>query len=117
MFYGEIPNMSNFLKSLAFLTILGFSGVASAAPEFNLTIKNHKFEPSEIVVPANTKVKLVVKNMDDTAEEFESEELDREKIVAAGSTVVIFIGPLKPGVYPFVGEFNPDTAKGQITAK
>ena len=45
-------------------------------------------------------------NEDSTPEEFESHQLNREKVIAAGSAASIFIGPLKPGKYAFVGEFH-----------
>ncbi|MBI1425456.1 MAG: cupredoxin domain-containing protein [Gammaproteobacteria bacterium] len=97
--------------------IVGQSGIASAADEYTLIIKDHKFEPAEISIPANTKVKLVVKNMDPTPEEFESHKLHREKVIKGNSQAVIYIGPLSPGTYPFFGEFHEDTAKGQIIVK
>ena len=86
---------------------------AELAP-IELSIKDHRFEPAEFKVPANTKVKLVVKNLDQTPEEFESYELKREKVIPGGATVTLFIGPLKPGVYPFFGEFNQATAQGRV---
>jgi Cupredoxin-like domain len=67
-----------------------------------------------LVIPANTKVKLVVQNLDPTAEEFESYELNREKVIMGGAKAIIFIGPLPPGDYPFFGEFFPKTAQGVI---
>ena len=88
-----------------------------AVPAFEIVIKDHKFEPSTIEIPANTKVKLVVKNEDPTPEEFESYELNREKVIPGKTQAVIFIGPLEPGTYPFFGEFNPATAQGKIIAK
>jgi heme/copper-type cytochrome/quinol oxidase subunit 2 len=84
---------------------------------FKLTIRNHRFEPAELVVPAGQKIKLEIKNLDATPEEFESHELNREKVVPANATVVIFVGPLKPGRYPFFGDFNKDSAKGVLIAK
>jgi hypothetical protein len=86
-------------------------------PVFRLTIREHRFEPVELQVPAGTKVKLLIKNLDPTPEEFESNELHREKLVPPGQEVSVFIGPLKPGTYPFFGEFNPKTAQGKIVAK
>jgi len=68
-------------------------------------------------VPAGQKVRLLVHNQDATAEEFESHELNREKLIAPGSKVNIFIGPLKPGRYPFFGEFNEKTAQGAVVAE
>lgn len=86
-------------------------------PEFRIIIKNHKFQPTEIVVPANTKIRLIVDNQDSTPEEFESDDLHREKIIAGNKSVKIMIGPLKPGRYPFVGEFHEDTARGVVIAQ
>ncbi len=83
-------------------------------PVITIEIRNHLFIPSEITVPANTKVKLMIKNLDSTAEEFESYELNREKVILGHQKAVIFIGPLSPGEYPFFGEFYPKTAQGKI---
>jgi len=85
--------------------------------EFALSIREHRFEPAEVKVPAGKKVKLVVTNRDSTPEEFESHEMNREKLIPAGKTVSIFIGPLKPGRYPFFGEFNEKTARGVVIAE
>ena len=84
---------------------------------FEIEIKQHLFYPSELVIPANTKVKLVVKNLDKTPEEFESYELNREKVVMGRRKVTLFIGPLAPGEYPFFGEFHAKTAQGKIIVK
>ncbi|MBU3693439.1 MAG: cupredoxin domain-containing protein [Rhodocyclaceae bacterium] len=86
-------------------------------PEVALSIREHRFEPAEVKVPAGQKVKLVVTNHDNTPEEFESHEMNREKLIPAGKTVTIFIGPLKPGRYPFFGEFNEKTARGVVIAE
>jgi plastocyanin len=82
-----------------------------------LTIKNHRFEPAELKVPAGQRVKLTVHNTDATPEEFESHSLNREKLVPGGSKVSIYIGPLKPGRYVFVGEYNEATAKGAVVVE
>jgi len=91
--------------------------VFAADNEFNLSIKNHRFIPSEIHVPAGQKVKLIIDNQDATPEEFESYELNREKIIAPKSKATIYIGPLKAGNYPFFGEFNSATARGVVVAE
>jgi hypothetical protein len=114
--------MSSFLRVLAIVAIgvaaaTGGSAVAQQESSFTLTIKDHRFSPSELEIPANTKVALVVKNLDPTPEEFESIELRREKVVAGGQEITIFIGPLKPGRYEFFGDFNPKTARGHIVVK
>jgi len=91
--------------------------VSSASQDIVISIKDHKFSPAEVRVPAGQKVKLVIDNQDATAEEFESAELNREKIIAPKSKASVWIGPLKPGKYPFIGEFNQATAQGVIIAE
>ena len=91
--------------------------LSMAADEIAITIKDHKFSPADVRVPAGQKVKLVIENQDATPEEFESTELNREKIIAPKSKVAVWIGPLKPGKYPFMGEFNQATAKGVVIAE
>ncbi len=98
---------------LLFVPLFAFA----ADKEFNVVIKDHHFVPSEIRVPAGMKVKLIVENQDATPEEFESHELNREKIIAPKSKATIFIGPLKAGKYPFFGEFNQATARGLVIAE
>jgi plastocyanin len=109
-------NTLAFLASFAATAILMlFAATALAAePEFSLVIRNHRFEPAEIRIPADQKVKLVIDNQDATAEEFESKSLKREKVIPPKSKGTVLIGPLKPGRYAFVGEFHEDTAKGVI---
>jgi hypothetical protein len=85
--------------------------------EFTIKIKDHRFTPAEMRVPANKQIKLVVVNEDRTPEEFESHELKREKVIPGNSRAQVFIGPLKPGRYPFFGEFHEATAKGVIVAE
>lgn len=92
------------------------SGIA-ASPEFTIAIKNHRFEPATLSVPAGQKIKLIVDNQDATPEEFESHSLKREKVIKGGSKAAIYIGPLKPGTYGFVGEYHEKTARGTIIAK
>jgi hypothetical protein len=102
---------------LAVCWLLGAGAAAADDAVFKLIIRDHRFEPAELVVPAGQKLKLEIDNQDATAEEFESYELNREKVVPANATVVIFVGPLKPGRYPFFGDFNKNSAKGVLIAK
>ena len=102
---------------LALLILSASFAAFGAGDEFRLVIERHRFTPERIEVPAGRKVKLVVENRDATPEEFESHALNREKVIPGKSSATIFIGPLKPGEYAFVGEFNEKTAKGVIVAK
>ena len=101
---------------LGLLATLPLTTLAADA-EFGITIENHVFSPAEIKVPAGVKIKLKVDNRDSTAEEFESHELNREKVIPGKSSATIFVGPLKPGRYPFFGEFHEKTAQGVIVAE
>jgi hypothetical protein len=105
------------LANVVLTAFLGVSSVFASEPIFEVMIKNHQFEPNRIEIPANQKVKLHIKNMDKTAEEFESHTLKREKIIKGNSEAFIIVGPLTPGEYPFEGEFNPKTAQGVVVAK
>jgi hypothetical protein len=108
------------MNRIALLALFAaFATVPAYAAEdtFSLVIQDHRFDPPELVVPAGKKIKLVIENRDATPEEFESHELNREKVIAGKSSATIWIGPLKPGRYPFVGEFNETTARGVIVAK
>jgi hypothetical protein len=96
------------------LSALWLSPAWPGPPEFSIEIRSNLFWPAEIVIPADTKVRLVIHNSDSTPEEFESYELNREKVIMGGRKAIVFIGPLSPGIYPFFGEFHPDTALGRI---
>lgn len=103
------------MKSLIFIILLAITSVAHAEmPVFELQIKDHQFTPAELQIPSGTKVKLLVRNMDSSPEEFESYELNREKIIPGNSEATVYIGPLERGTYGFFGEFHMDTAVGKI---
>lgn len=110
--------MMTSFRSIAFAlaTLIAASAMA-AEPEMLLVIKNHQFEPVELKVPAGQRVKLILHNQDSTPEEFESHDLNREKIVPPGAKASIFIGPLKAGRYAFVGEYHEASAKGVVVVE
>ena len=99
------------------LPLLASLPVQADTPEQHLTIKNKLFDPAELTVPAGQKIKLFIKNNDAEASEFESLELNREKVVPANDQVTVYIGPLDPGTYPFFNDFDPQKSKGKIIAK
>ena len=103
---------------IACLALATFSGgMAADLHEATLVISGHRFVPAEMTVPAGRKIKLTVVNNDASPEEFESYELNREKVVAGNGRIVVFVGPLSPGRYPYFGEFHMDTAKGTLIAE
>jgi plastocyanin domain-containing protein len=106
-------------SALLTLALVLAAGIGADAQEsaYTLVIKDHRFEPTEIAIPAGQKIALTIKNNDPTPEEFESTELRREKVVPGREEIIVYIGPLKPGTYEFFGDFNPKTARGHIVAK
>jgi len=104
--------------------VIAFGALAQSAPagvaeeaEFTISIKDHKFDPAEIKVPASTAIKLTVNNLDASPEEFESHPLGVEKVIAGSASATIRLKPLSKGTYKFVGEYHEETAKGTITAE
>ena len=109
------------VRPVAVAMVLGaaLAGTAPARADDlpTLLFHNHRFEPDRIEVPAHVRFQLKVKNTDDTADEFESVDLNREKLVPPGGTITVFLGPLDPGTYKFFGDFHQDTAQGVLVAK
>jgi plastocyanin len=104
--------------------LIAVLALALAGPAFaqdptkiDVTIKDHRFTPAEIQVPAGKTVLLIVKNADDTVEEFDSSALHVEKVIIGGRTGEVWLRPLAPGRYPFMGEYHAATAKGVVIAK
>ncbi len=98
------------------LAFTGANGMAIADP-VALSLKDHRFDPTEFSAPANQKFQIKVTNNDETPAEFESHDLKVEKIVVPGGTVTVTAGPLKPGTYQFFDDYHPDEAMGTVTVK
>jgi plastocyanin len=105
--------------ALVFILLLaGISGptLAQSGGSATLVVRDHRFEPAELTVPAGQKIELQVTNADSTPAEFESGELRREKLLPPGKTVTIYVGPLRPGQYEFFDDFHPST-RGHLVAR
>ncbi len=109
------PPMLALLGALA-MALLAVASGASAAEPVRLVIKDHRFTPTEVTVPANERFRIEVENQDATPAEFESSDLRAEKVIAPGGRITVMAGPLKPGTYGFADEYHPDTATGALTA-
>ena len=106
-----------FLTFCVFAALCASAALADELPTFNLVIKNARFAPETIEVPAHAKFKLVIRNDGPGPEEFESNFPRKEKVLAEGATSFLVYQPLKPGRYRFFSDFHPDTAQGWIVAK
>jgi len=102
---------------LAALGVLCGGALAEDAYSGTITIRDHRFEPTELHVPAGKRILLTVINSDPLSEEFDSTALKVEKVIAGNSQGVVHISPLNPGRYDFIGEYHEDTAKGSVVAE
>ena len=98
-----------------------FSAVAAASAEpaahtITLTLKDHRFTPEKVEAPAGQRIRIELINLDSATEEFDSQDLGVEKDVTPKGRIDFMVGPLKPGVYSFMGELHADTASGALTA-
>ncbi|OHU85165.1 cupredoxin domain-containing protein [Pseudoalteromonas amylolytica] len=109
--------MTRTLVSLSVTLYLFFTCKVQAIDSVNIVLRNHLFLPAEVEVPAGKKVRLIIDNQDDTAEEFDSFDLNREKVLFPHRKSTIYIGPLSVGEYRFFGEFSPNTAQGKVIVK
>ena len=82
-----------------------------------VTIKDHRFLPSEIHVQAGKATFIEILNQDVEAEEFEMRQLAIEKLIPGGGRGRVRLRPLGPGRYQFLGEFHQDTAQGGVIAE
>ena len=95
------------------------SGAAMAAPlpTYELSLRDGHFDPPQLVVKADERFKIVLKNIGQGPAEFESTPLRVEKVLSPGVTTFVVIHPLKPGHYPFFDEFHPELPQGVIEAR
>jgi hypothetical protein len=98
---------------------VSIAGVARSddLESYALTLKNHRFFPSEIRVPNGRPFFVVVTNADDTADEFEMNAPAVEKLIPPGQTGKVRIRPLAPGRFRFFGDFHQETAQGAIVSQ
>jgi len=74
-----------------------------------ISVKDHRFQPSQISAPANRAISIKVKNLDTAPMEFESVSLRVEKVIAPGSEGVVNVRALAPGRYEFFDDFHQET--------
>ena len=90
--------------------------MAADLPTFKLEMKDGVLNPARIMVPAGQKIKIEVHNTGQSAVEFESVQLRKEKVLAPGAQSFVVIAPLQPGEYKFFDDFHAQ-AQGVIVAK
>ena len=93
-----------------------FAGAAADMPVVAITLKDHRFSPDIITVPAGQKVKFDITNRDASADDFDSDDLHVDRDLKPHERATFVIGPLKPGHYGFKGELHAATAHGEVIA-
>jgi len=81
-----------------------------------LSVRDGGFEPLELKTPSGAKVRIEVTNETGVAIEFESFELNRERVVQPGQKVAVYLSGLSPGRYEFFDDFHPER-KGTLVAE
>ena len=112
--------ITRFGFGIAALALASFAALPAARAEdavtVNISIKDHRFQPAELQAPAGKQIVIVVKNLDSTPAEFESNMLRVEKVVTGGGTITLRIRPLDPGRYRFFDDFHQET-QGYLVVK
>jgi plastocyanin len=81
-----------------------------------LAVAEQGFAPPEIEAAAGERLRLEITNRTAAAIEFESFELNRERVVPPGQTVAVYVSGLSPGRYEFFDDFHQER-RGALVVK
>lgn len=111
--------MSYFIIGMALAGVSTGAVLASGSPgltEVTITLKDHRYAPDVVTVPAGKKIRIDVVNRDATADDFDSDDLHVDRDLKPHEHATFVIGPLRPGHYAFKGELYAATAHGEVIA-
>jgi heme/copper-type cytochrome/quinol oxidase subunit 2 len=115
-----MPRIRPLILSAGAALVIAFAPILSvAAPQSmpEIRLEQGRFQPEQLVVPADNPFKLRVTNSSPAVIEFESFELHRERVLQPGETITVYMPPLRAGTYRFFDDFNHATPQGTIVAK
>jgi plastocyanin len=123
-----IPTMTRIIFHLRAIAILAAAAGLTASMALSsparadetqpqLKFTNGHFEPASFDVAAGAPIKLTVVNQGDSPIEFESFELNRERVVQPGHSITVQLPKLDPGEYHFFDDFHHEVAQGTIVAR
>jgi len=93
--------------AIAFALLFGIAGRVPAEDRtIALAVEDAGFAPAEIEAPPGARVRLEVTNRTAVAIEFESFELNRERVIQPGQTAAVYVSGLEPGRYEFFDDFH-----------
>ncbi len=104
-------------SAMAALLALPSFVAAAQEPVAELTCDSGHFQPASLNVSANRQVRIKVTNRGNSPIEFESFEMNRERVVQPGRSITVILPKLDPGEYHFFDDFHHETGQGTITAR
>jgi plastocyanin domain-containing protein len=113
------------LAAYSLLATLAWFGLGRATetqaqtnlPAYDIVIKDGRFTPARLEVPAGQKLRLNLRNEGPGALEFENPDMHIEKVLGAGASSFVVLPKLEPGQYDFTDEFNPVTGNLTVIAQ
>jgi hypothetical protein len=90
---------------------------ASETAQTELRYEQGHFVPTQLTVPANHPLRIKVINAAAQPIEFESFELNRERVVPPGGEITVYLPGLSAGSYNFFDDFNRGATQGTLVAK
>ncbi len=106
------------IAAAAIATLIALPALAAVTPQpVDLTCDGGHFQPAALEVAANQSVRIKVTNSGTSPIEFESFELNRERVIPPGHTITVILPRLDPGQYHFFDDFHHETGQGTITAR
>ncbi len=74
------------------------------------------FEPAQLEAPTDGRIRLEVSNRTAVAIEFESFDLNRERVIQPGQQVTVYLSGLPAGRYEFFDDFHQER-RGALLVK
>jgi plastocyanin len=107
-----------FTRLSLFILVLVASAAAPAADPTTTTlaVEEGGFSPAEVEAPADVRFRIEVTNHTAAAMEFESFDLNRERVVQPGQTITVYLSGLAPGRYEFFDDFR-QARRGTLVIK
>jgi plastocyanin len=100
------------------LALVASAATPAAADPTTVTllVEEGGFSPAEVEAPADARLRVEVTNHTAAATEFESFDLNRERVAQPGQTVTLYLSGLAPGRYDFFEDFH-QARRGTLVVK
>ena len=95
---------------------IGAATVRADDKTLTLAVDEQGFAPAQIEAPVGGRIRLEVTNGTSAAIEFESFELNRERVIQPGQTAAVYLSDLSAGTYEFFDDFH-HSRRGVLVVK